>query len=103
MSCNQSGNHTDISIQAARDAQLARVTNSDPPQVERVSLSWAKTGNEYLVQPGKPGNGAVTKSGKTYKITGNIQPMSWTPGGDPNSGNRPSGSPAPFEFDATCP
>ena len=47
---------------------------------------------------GSPGNATATRSGKTYKITGNIP--SGLVGGGPGS---TLGDLVPFEFDATCP
>jgi hypothetical protein len=93
----------DIRVEAARDMQDAYVTNTDPPQVVKVSLSYANTGMEYLFDPTQNqsqhigGDAQVAKSGNTYKVTGHISPYL---NGMSHVYNAP---PVPFEYDATCP
>lgn len=85
---------------------VVTITADDPPQAIYVELDASVPENEEWVwapQPSPPdhtfplpGNAAVTKSAKTYQITGNISP---TEGIDP----KPKGSPVPFEANVTCP
>lgn len=80
----------------------AVVSNTDPPQLISVAVtqgslsdsrtfSWTNHPNPRLPEPG---NAEVSKSGRTYKFTGNIPP---------HYNGILAGSPVPFEFDATCP
>ena len=81
------------------------VTTDDPPQALLVELIGSPENEQWVWAPQPsppdhtfplPGNAVVTKSGKTYTITGNISP---TEGVDP----KPTGSPVPFETNVTCP
>jgi hypothetical protein len=91
-----------IETSASTASAIAEVSDTDPPQVVSVSVAegggapqghnWRWGGLSH--GPTIPGDAEVSKSGKTYTFTGNLSPFYIT---------STTGSPVPFEFDATCP
>jgi hypothetical protein len=97
----------ETNIQILGDNQQAEVTPDN--QVVYVMLyqepnsNWGWFSAQSSLHQGGPGPGGdatVTKSGNTYKITGHVSPT-----GPSFAGQQPAltGTPVPFEFDATCP
>jgi hypothetical protein len=101
--CTQGTTGLTIAASGSNANADADVSNTDPPQVTSVSVIAPGNTSEgthwiWRVYPGYgpnfPGNAEVSKSGKTYTFTGNLSPVFIV---------STTGSPVPFEFDATCP
>lgn len=92
-----------IETTGSTSSATATVSDTDPPQVTGVTVNGPGSvngiGRSQWTWGGSlrvpvPGNAEVSKSGKTYTFTGNLSPFFVT---------GTTGSPVPFEFDATCP
>jgi len=97
--CTAAAPYTDIRIQAVGAAQITPAN-----QVISVTLFdnrgslWQFNSGAYTGGTSSAGNAAATKSGNSYKITGNIAASG------AGASVAPAGSPVtPFEFDVTCP
>jgi lipoprotein LpqH len=84
-----------ISIGGSGVGIAAKLTDGNPPQVKFVNLGTiAGVPYAFNAETANSGNATATKSGNTYKITGNAA------GRSPD--DKPTTTLKPFEIDATC-
>jgi hypothetical protein len=90
-SAEQAGQGPEYTINAFPSTTIK--LSSDQTQILDIQLAQATIGKFWQWGPGRPGSAQLTRSGNTYTITGNIQPIV----------AQIPGTPVPFEVEVTCP
>jgi lipoprotein LpqH len=93
--CSAAAGTVNVAIGQAGSGYTVVMTDANPPEVHSVALGNVKGVGLAYQQGMSQGNAEATKTGNTYKVTGNASGLDTSQGMQMVT--------KPFEIDATCP